>query len=125
LGLDKKIGIYICSGCGIGNCLDVTKLSQAASTESACIYKNHKALCSPEGFEIIKKDIEKEQLSGICVAACSPREKTELFSFRDHIQVERINIRELVAWIGEPGEENAQVAAEDYLRMGIIKLKTT
>jgi len=123
--LDKKIGIYICSGCGIGNCLDVTKLSQAASTENTLICKIHKALCSPEGFEIIKKDIEKEQLSGICVAACSPREKTELFNFRDHIQVERINIRELAAWIGEPGEENTQVAAEDYLRMGITKLKTT
>ena len=39
--------------------------------------------------------------------------------------MERINIRELVAWIGEPNEEDTLMAAEDYLRMGIAKLSNT
>ncbi len=123
--MDKKIGIYICSGCEIGHCLDVEKLSQVALSEDIAVCKTHKALCSVEGYEFIKQDIEKENLSGIAVAACSTREKTEVFDFPESIQLERINIRELVAWIGEPGEEDTRMLAEDYLRMGIRKLKTT
>lgn len=123
--LDKKLGIYICSGCNIGNCIDVEKLSELASTNGSAVCKSHKALCSVEGCDLILKDIEKESLTGIGIAACSPREKTEVFDFPENIQLERINIRELVAWISEPDDEDTLMAAEDYLRMGIEKLKTT
>jgi len=123
--LDKKLGIYICSGCEIGKCLNVEQLSQNASTADLATCKTHRALCSVEGYELIKEDIEIEKLSGIVIAACSPREKTEVFNFPFSIQLERVNIRELVAWIGEPGQEDMQMAAEDYVKMGITKLKTT
>ncbi len=123
--MDKKLGIYICSGCKIGNCLDVEKLCEVAISSGSVICKIHKALCSVEGYETILKDIEKENLSGIAIAACSPREKTEVFDFPENIQLERINIRELVAWVGEPGEEDTLMLAEDYLRMGLTKLNNT
>jgi quinone-modifying oxidoreductase subunit QmoB len=122
--VDKKIGIYICSGCGIGSCFDVEKLHKEPSGEIA-VCRTHKALCSVEGYDIIRKDIEKEKLSGIVIAACSLREKTDVFGFRDNIQLERVNIREMVAWIGETDNEDTLMAAEDYLNMGITKLQTT
>ena len=88
------MGIYICSGCEIGKCFPVEKLSQDASAPDIATCKTHKALCSVEGYEMIKKDIEIEKLSGIVIAACSPREKTEVFNFPLSIQLERVNIRE-------------------------------
>ena len=52
----------------------------------------------------------------------SPRVKYEEFDFPGTI-TERVNIRELVAWSQQPNTEEAQMAAADYLRMGIIKVQ--
>ena len=59
------------------------------------------------------------------VAACSPRIKTEAFNFDHGSVVERVNLREHVAWCHKPKDEDTQMLAEDYLRMGIARaLKT-
>ncbi len=59
------------------------------------------------------------------VAACSPRFKTEVFHFNHGTVVERVNLREHVAWCHKPQDEDTQMLAEDYLRMGIARaLKT-
>ena len=124
--MNKKIGIYICSGCEIGKCIDTEKLAQTTNSDQSVITcKNHKALCSVEGFEIIKQDITNELLNCVVIAACSVRYKTDIFSFGENILLERVNLREQVAWCFEPGEEDTQMAAEDYLRMGITKVKNT
>ena len=31
--MDKKLGVYLCRGCGIGECLDTTKLVGIAANE--------------------------------------------------------------------------------------------
>jgi quinone-modifying oxidoreductase, subunit QmoB len=121
--MNKKLGVYICSGCEIGNCIDVEKLNQVATENEATITKTHPSLCSIEGFEIIQKDISSENLNCIVIAACSTRYKTEVFDFQVDILLERINIREQVAWSLEPKQEDTQMAADDYLRMGITKIK--
>ncbi len=36
--------------------------------------------------------------------------------------VERVNLREQVAWVMEPGEEDTQMCAEDLVRMALAKL---
>ncbi len=121
--MSKKIGVYICSGCEIGKSLDIEKLCQLASSEqNVAVCKSHKSLCSIEGFNIINNDIVKENLDGLIIAACSPRAKTEVFDFPGNILLERTNIREQVAWCMEPGEEDTQMAAEDYLRMAVTKI---
>ncbi|GAJ07509.1 unnamed protein product, partial [marine sediment metagenome] len=95
--LDKKLGVYICSGCKIGKCLAVEKLARKVSADDeVSICKTHASLCSVEGYECIRKDIEKEKPEGVLIAACSPREKTEIFDFAEPVQLERVNIRELV-----------------------------
>jgi len=59
--MEKKIGLYICSGCGIGDALDIAKLSETETEEvSADLCKNHANLCSQEGVALIKNDIENE-----------------------------------------------------------------
>jgi len=121
--LEKKTGIYICSGCGIGKSLKLEKLKQIAVQPSVKICRLHGSLCSVDGFEQIKNDIDTEKLDNIVIAACSPREKTDIFSFPDHILMERLNLREHVVWGLEAEDDDRQMAAEDYLRIALAKLK--
>ncbi len=122
--MEKKTGVYICSGCEIGKGINIEKLSQTVTSEqNITVCKNHSSLCSVEGYELISRDIEKEKLDSIVIAACSPRVKTGIFDFPETIVCERVNLREQVVWCYEPGEEDTQMAAEDYLRMGIARVK--
>ncbi|MDY7033313.1 MAG: FAD-dependent oxidoreductase [Thermodesulfobacteriota bacterium] len=121
--MDKKIGVYICSGCEIGESLDMDALANVATSEyKVPICKNHPMLCGKEGSSIVSNDIEKEGVNTVVVAACSPREKTEIFTYDPTaISMERINLREHVVWCHPPNDEDTQMLAEDYMRMGIVK----
>ena len=118
----EKFGAYICSGCGIGDALDVEGLAGIATKEGkAAVCKTHACLCSEEGLALINGDISGEGLDGVVIAACSPRVKVEEFTFEASIFVERVNLREHVAWCHEAGDEDTQMLAEDYIRMGCVK----
>ena len=123
--MTKKINIYICSGCRIGQCVDVKALAKEflKSPEVTGCYE-HPALCSEEGYQLMLDHIEKEKPDGLLIAACSPRFKTREFEFPGDWQVDRVSLRELVAWNNVAGED-AQLAASDYIRMGLAKLNTT
>lgn len=121
--MEKKIGVYICSGCEIGNCVDSEKLTSVAQENEISVCKTHTALCSLDGYDLIKQDIANESLQAVVIAACSNRYKTEIFDFQNDIITERVNVREQVAWSLEPNHEDTQMAAEDYLRMGITRTK--
>ena len=116
--MEKKFGVYICKGCGIKEAMDVEKVAGAAKKVQN--YKFHDVLCSPEGVQLIKDDMAKEGVNTIIIAACSPRVKYEEFDFPGAI-VERVNIREFVAWTMEPNTDATNDAAYDYLTMGIVK----
>jgi quinone-modifying oxidoreductase subunit QmoB len=90
-------------------------------------------MCSPEGLELIKKDIADEGVNTVVIAACSRRVLYAVFDFGPVI-VNRANLREGVVWSHKPqedrilGEEGApqvdqliQEMAEDYVRMGIAE----
>jgi quinone-modifying oxidoreductase, subunit QmoB len=120
--MDKKIGVYLCSGCSIGDSLDINALEKIATSEyNAPLCKNHSFLCSNEGIDLIKKDIKDEGLNTIVIGACSPRVNYDLFKFGSDVLLERVNLREHVAWCQEPKNEDTQMLGEDYLRMGIVK----
>jgi len=120
--MEKKFGVYICTGCGIGETVDIEKLkkksARAAKVEADNI-RVHQILCSPEGLEVIKNDI-KEGVNTMIIGACSPRVKFEEFDFPGTI-TERVNLREFVAWTQEPMTDDTQSLAEDYMKMGAIK----
>jgi len=130
--MEKKIGVYICSGCNLGNVIDVEKLATLAKGEyKVPVCQVHPFLCSDEGAGQIQKDIAAGTVNGIVIAACSPRVKTEVFSFDLMTTVlDRVNLREQVAWSHEPKlaegkkfDEDIQMLAEDQLRMGIVRVQ--
>ena len=121
--MGKKIAVYVCGGCGIGDALDIEQLSKVATDEKKVpICKTHANLCSQEGAGMIKDDIAKEGANALVIAACSHRVMYDVFNFENCI-VDRVNIREQVAWSQKPGEEDTQMMAEDYLRMGLAKVE--
>jgi len=121
--MDKKIAAYICSGCGIGDALDIEQLSKVATKEAkAAICRTHANLCSQEGAQLIKDDIANEGANSIIIAACSPRVMYDVFNF-DNCIVDRVNLREQVVWSQKPNDEDTQMMAEDYLRMGGAKVR--
>ncbi|MFQ3573180.1 MAG: FAD-dependent oxidoreductase [Thermodesulfovibrionales bacterium] len=118
--MDKKLALYICTGCGLGEAINVEKISNIAkNAQKIPVVKSHFALCAPEGVEIIKSDIANEGVNTLIIAACSNRVKTEVFDFPGCI-VERVAVRELALWLLEDPAD-IQLAAEDYIKMGIIK----
>ncbi|MFH1490179.1 MAG: FAD-dependent oxidoreductase, partial [Pseudomonadota bacterium] len=120
--MEKKIAVYICSGCGIGDALDIEQLGKVATEDGVPICRNHPNLCSQEGVELMKKDMADEGVNTLAIAACSPRVMYDVFNFENCI-LDRVNIREQVVWSQKPGDEDTQMMAEDYLRMGLAKIR--
>ena len=120
--MEKKYGVYICKGCGIGESVNIEKLAKAAKSGPIKEenIKTYDVLCSPEGLQLIKSDIKKDGINTIVIAACSPRVKFDEFDFPGCL-IERVNIREFVAWMQPPNTEDTQSLAEDYILMGAIK----
>ena len=121
--MDKKLGVYICSGCSIGDTLDVEALSKVAEGEyKVPVCKVHANLCGKEGVELISKDLEEGNVNSVVIAACSPRMKCAAFRFDPTKIIQtRVNLREHVSWCQKPNDEDTQMMAEDYLRMGIVR----
>ncbi|MFH1624791.1 MAG: hydrogenase iron-sulfur subunit, partial [Pseudomonadota bacterium] len=94
----------------------------ATSEYKVPICKTHPMLCNKGGSSLVTSDIEKEGVNTVVIAACSPREKADVFSYDPTvIPMERVNLREHVVWCHPPKDEDTQMLAEDYMRMGIIK----
>ncbi len=120
--MEKKIGLYLCTGCSIGETINVDPIVNIAKNAlKVPVIKSHFAMCGKEGVDLIKNDIKNEGVNTVVIAACSPRIKFEEFDFPGCI-VERVPLRELAVWSHE-SKETSQLAALDYTRMGIIKVQ--
>ena len=121
----NKLGVYLCGGCGIGECVSREKLAQIATGEHHVgVVRTSAAFCL-EDVQMIKDDIAREGLDAVVIAACSPRVNTDVFAFPTVVAVERVNLREQVAWSHPPGTEETQSLADDTLRMGIVSAQKT
>jgi len=119
--VNKSIGIFICSGCEIGKSIDTDQLKvNIRNGDPACCVV-HPSMCSENGLGNYFDAIEEYNLDGTIIAACSSRFKSGIFD-HEKIRSERVNIREQVAWVTEPGSEDSLMAAEDYIKMGMAKL---
>jgi len=122
--VDKKLAVYVCGGCGIGECVDKERLVRIAAEEyQISVVKTSPAFCL-EDVRLIKEDIEKEGVNAVVIAACSPRVNTDVFALPS-ATVERVNLREQVAWSHPPGHEETQSLANDALRIGIVRAQKT
>ncbi|MFG1690842.1 FAD-dependent oxidoreductase [Gemmatimonadota bacterium] len=118
--MDKKVAVYICRGCDIGDSLDIEALIDNATEEHPVdVTRDHECMCGEEGCQLIRQDIQ-DGVNAVVVAGCSPRFMTDVFTF-DNVFTERVNLREQVVWSHEANDEDTQMMAEDYLRMGIVK----
>lgn len=127
--MKKVYGAYLCTGCGIGDVLDVEGLKDTAS-EAGVAMKEHACLCSADGRSFIEKDMSENGINTVVVCACSPRVMQENFQFGAQTITIRANLREQVAWIGERQEDGSvdeflQEMATDYVRMGVVRAKKT
>ena len=86
--MDKKYGVYICTGCGIGEALDIDALKDVAEEEALPV-QVHSMFCGQEGLELIKKDIEEKGTNTMVIAACSRRVNFDVFNF-DGCVVDRV-----------------------------------
>ena len=134
--MDKKYGVYICTGCGIGDTLDMEDLVDVPDEEGInCT--THPFLCSKEGVALIQKDIDDEKVNAMVIGACSRRVNFDVFGF-DGCIVERVNLREGVVWPhsretypaltedqkdDEEHFDQIQMKAEDYIKMGMIRIE--
>lgn len=129
--MDKKYGVYICTGCGIGEALDVEGLSGIAE-ENGMPVKTHEAVCSEAGRQVIKDDMANDGVNTPVICACSPRVWKDEFNFGDETITVRANLREGVVWSMEkPSEERNQEVineftnelAQDYMRIACTQAK--
>ncbi len=120
---DKKLAVWVCRGCDIGKSLDIEALEKITDEDDfeVELCRSHDCLCGDEGVEAIKKDVEGG-VNSLVVAACSPRFCADNFTF-DGCLTTRVNLREHVVWSHKPNDEDTQMLAEDYLRMGIARAR--
>jgi quinone-modifying oxidoreductase subunit QmoB len=120
--MEDKIGVFICTGYGIAEALDIDAMSKVVTEECGvptCVTVDS---CEGPGLESINVFIKNEGLNKVVIAGVSSR----LYShdaFPPDVIVEKIALREQVVWTQPPGEEDTQMLAEDYLRMYIAKVK--
>lgn len=134
--MSKKYGVYICTGCGIGDALDIEAICEVVE-EEALPCTTHEFLCSEAGVDVIKKDIEEKGTNNLVIAACSRRVNYATLKF-DGCVVERVNLREGVVWShprdqfpalteeekqDEANFDRVQMMAEDYVRMGMARVE--
>ncbi len=132
----NKIEVFACTGCGIGEVLDMEELEEIPD-EEGYNFHTHPCLCNKEGVELLRKTIEEKSLEGVVIAACSRRVNFDIFRF-DNCVVERVNLREGVVWphprdkypaLTEEQKDDEehfdpiQMKANDYLQMGMKRLE--
>lgn len=125
--MDKKYSAYVCTGCGIGDGLDIEALTGVVAGEMKMECKTHAALCGAAGREMIQNDIDNEGVNTIVIGACSPRVMQDTFDFGDDKIVIRANLREQVIWCQPEGAdpEYTQELGSDYMRMACTQAKKT
>jgi heterodisulfide reductase subunit A len=106
---EPRLGVYICHcGVNIARVVDVERVRDAvAELPGIAVAKTYAYMCSDPGQKLITSDIEEHGLTGVVVAACSPRMHEP--TFRAALEsaglnpylFEMSNIREQCSWIHE------------------------
>jgi len=127
--MNKKIGVYVCEcGPNIPERIDIDKvIEELSSMDEVKTVKKHSLLCSNDGKKFLKEDIEKEELTHVVVAACSPKDHENTFmkvceeAGTNPYLFQLINIREQCAWM-IPDKEEATSKAIKYIKAGIQRV---
>ncbi|MEA1997474.1 MAG: NAD(P)H-dependent oxidoreductase subunit E [Gemmatimonadota bacterium] len=105
--MSERIGVYICHcGTNISNTVDITAVADYARTlPEVAVVREYKYMCSDPGQDMIKKDIEEDNLTRVVVSSCSPlmHENTFRSAVEDagmnRFLFQMSNIREQCSWV--------------------------
>ncbi|MBV5349497.1 CoB--CoM heterodisulfide reductase iron-sulfur subunit A family protein, partial [bacterium] len=126
----SKIGVFICH-CGenISATVDCGRVAEAAGKlEGVEFSTDYKYMCSDPGQTIIKQMIKEKGLTGVVVAACSPRMHEPTFrkacseAGLNPYMCEMANLREHCSWVHDKSEATTQKAI-DIVRTLVEKVK--
>ena len=115
--------VYVCTGCDIAASVDVDKLCKIPAQFGIAEATRHPFLCGEDGVRLLRGDAAKGA-DRILIAACSGRVYADRFDLGKNVIVERTALREAL-WVSTPNDPDTQLLAEDYLKMGIVKLQKT
>ena len=107
--VERRIGVYVCHcGTNIAPMVDVAEVAEfARSLPSVVVARDYKYMCSEPGQNLIKQDIEEQELNRVVVASCSPRMHEPTFrracddAGLNPYLFEMANIREHCSWVHE------------------------
>ena len=71
--MEDKIGVFICTGYGIAEALDVDALCEVVDDEFSVALCKTVDSCEGAALEGIKQDIESEGLTKVVIGGISPR----------------------------------------------------
>jgi heterodisulfide reductase subunit A len=126
----SKIGVFVCH-CGenISGTVDCAKVAETAGKYDGVTFSvDYKYMCSDPGQSIIKSAIAEKGLTGVVVAACSPRMHEPTFrkacaeAGLNPYMCEMANLREHCSWVHEKGEATTEKAI-DLVRLLVEKVK--
>lgn len=126
----SRIGVFVCH-CGenISATVDCAKVAQAAAHFPGVVHSvDYKYMCSDPGQNMIKEAIKEKKLTGVVVAACSPRMHEPTFrracneAGLNPFLCEMTNLREHCSWVHEKAEKTTEKAI-DLVRTIVEKVK--
>ena len=126
----SKVGVFICH-CGenIAATVNCTKVAEeTAKITGVEVSVDYKYMCSDPGQTLIKNAIKEKGLTGVVVAACSPRMHEPTFrkacteAGLNPYMCEMTNLREHCSWVHEKNEQTTEKAI-DLVRMLVEKTK--
>lgn len=126
----SRIGVFICH-CGenIGATVDCEKVAETAAKYPGVAYSvDYKYMCSDPGQNMIKDAIKEHKLTGVVVAACSPRMHEP--TFRKAVSeaginpflCEMANLREHCSWVHLKNDSTTE-KAEELVKVLVEKVK--
>jgi len=126
---EARIGVFICHcGTNIAGSMDITAVQEYAKTIPNVAYvDNYKYMCSMPGQAVINKAIKENKLTGVVVAACSPRLHEPTFRTAtkegglNPFRFEMANIREQNSWVHMHDQEGSTAKAKDAIRIAVAK----
>jgi heterodisulfide reductase subunit A len=125
-----RIGVFVCH-CGenISATVDVERVAETAAGLPGVVHSvDYKYMCSDPGQTLIKEAIKEHHLTGVVVAACSPRMHEPTFrkacaeAGLNPFLCEMANVREHCSWVHEKAESTTQ-KARDIVRVLVEKVK--
>jgi len=128
---EPRIGVFVCHcGTNIAGSINIDELVEYAKTIPGVAFAaDYQYMCSTPGQNLIKDSINEYDLTGVVVAACSPRLHEPTFRTASKegglnpFRFEMANIREQNSWVHMHEPEKATAKAKDSVRIAVAKAR--